>query len=162
MIANNIRLKNIGLEKTAKTTAYNAFYASKLQDYVEEGFLFQNIPKPKNHTCWPRSPIFSHSIKTVLCDFLLVLWCRVTYIILSKWNFYVSKSRKLTLNWDRSSSPAPPASSCSLVSALSRIASISISWGRTFRCWKFLVEAQRLTYFDNLQYENCCPIHPVS
>ena len=62
----------------SKITAYIAFYASKLQDYVG-GLLFQNIPKPKNHTCWFRSPIFSHSIK-LLCDFLLVLWCRVTYL----------------------------------------------------------------------------------
>ena len=30
----------------ATTTAYNAFYASKLQDYVEEGLFIQNIPKP--------------------------------------------------------------------------------------------------------------------
>ena len=37
--------KNIGLEKTAKTPTYNAFYASKLQDYVEKGLLFQNISK---------------------------------------------------------------------------------------------------------------------
>ena len=35
--------KNIGLEKRQKplhTCTYNAFYASKLQDYVEEGLLF--------------------------------------------------------------------------------------------------------------------------
>ena len=30
--------------------------------YVE-GLLFQNLPKPKNHPCQPRSPIFSHSTK---------------------------------------------------------------------------------------------------
>ena len=39
--------KNIGLEKTTKNPIYNAFYASKLQDYVEEGLLFQNISKSK-------------------------------------------------------------------------------------------------------------------
>ena len=60
MIATNIRLEKIGLEKQQKTTAYNAFYASKLRDNVEEGLFFQNIPKPKNHTCWTESPIFSH------------------------------------------------------------------------------------------------------
>ena len=39
--------KNIDLEKQKHPT-YNAFYASKLQDYVEEGLLFQNISKSKN------------------------------------------------------------------------------------------------------------------
>ena len=33
--------------KTAKNNTYNAFYASKLQDYIEELMLSQNIPKPK-------------------------------------------------------------------------------------------------------------------
>ena len=51
MIANNVRRKKHWCRKTAKTTAYNAFYASKLQEYVEEGLFFQNKPKPKNHTC---------------------------------------------------------------------------------------------------------------
>ena len=37
--------KNIGLEKQQKTPTYNAFYASKLQDYAEERLLFQNISK---------------------------------------------------------------------------------------------------------------------
>ena len=32
--------------KTAKTAANKAFYASKLQDYVEEGLLFLNILRP--------------------------------------------------------------------------------------------------------------------
>ena len=52
------------------------FHASKLQDYVEEELLFQNITQSKNHTCWPRSPICSHSIKLWCLTFLLVLWCR--------------------------------------------------------------------------------------
>ena len=34
--------------KTAKTTPFNVFYASKLQDHIEEGLLFQNILKPAN------------------------------------------------------------------------------------------------------------------
>ena len=73
MIATNIRLKKCCSRKTAKITTYNAFYASKCQDYVEEELLFQNIPKPKNHTCSPRSHIFSHSIELgCTCDFLLV------------------------------------------------------------------------------------------
>ena len=45
------------------------FYASKLWDYVEEGLLFQNITKSKKHTCWPRSPISSHSIKLCCATF---------------------------------------------------------------------------------------------
>ena len=49
--------------KTAKNPTYNAFYASKLQDYVEEVLLFQNISKSKNYPCWPRSPISSHNTK---------------------------------------------------------------------------------------------------
>ena len=55
--------KNIGLEKQQKNPTYNAFYASKLQDYVEEGLLFQNISKSKNYPCWPWSPISSHNTK---------------------------------------------------------------------------------------------------
>ena len=43
--------KNIGLEKQQKNPTYNAFYASKLQDYVEEELLFQNISKSKNYPC---------------------------------------------------------------------------------------------------------------
>ena len=39
------------------------FYASKLQDYVEEGLLFQNVSKSKNYPCWPWSPISSHNTK---------------------------------------------------------------------------------------------------
>ena len=35
--------------------------------------------KTKNQPCWPKSDIFSFSAKLGLCDFLLVLWCRVTY-----------------------------------------------------------------------------------
>ena len=27
------------------------FYASKLQEYVEEGLVFKNIPKYKNYPC---------------------------------------------------------------------------------------------------------------
>ena len=60
----------IGLETQQKILL--AFYASKLQDYREEGLLFQNIPKPKNHQCWPRSPIISHSTKlgyATFCSF---------------------------------------------------------------------------------------------
>ena len=65
MIATNIRLQDIDLEKEQKPllTLYNEFYASKLQDYVDEGLFFQNIPNPNNHPCQPRSPIFSHSTK---------------------------------------------------------------------------------------------------
>ena len=71
---------NYWSRKTAKNPTYNAFYASKLQDYVEEGLLFQNISKSKNYPCWPWSPISSHNTKLAgPCDFLLVLWCRVTY-----------------------------------------------------------------------------------
>ena len=56
--------------KTAtKNTTYNACYASKLQENVKEGLFFQNIPKPKNHPCWPRSPIFSHSSKLGYASF---------------------------------------------------------------------------------------------
>ena len=51
--------ENIGLEKRQKPLE---FYASKLRDYGE-GLLLQNITKPKNHPCWPRSPIFSHKTK---------------------------------------------------------------------------------------------------
>ena len=39
MISSNIRPKKYWSRKTTKTTTYNAFYASKLQDYVE-GLLF--------------------------------------------------------------------------------------------------------------------------
>ena len=49
--------------KTAKNPTYNAFYTSKLQHYVEEGLLFQNISKSKNYPCWPWSPISSHNTK---------------------------------------------------------------------------------------------------
>ena len=55
--------KNIGLEKQGKNPIYNAFHASKLQEYVEEGLLFQNIPKYKNYPCRPISPMFSHNTK---------------------------------------------------------------------------------------------------
>ena len=55
--------KTIGLEKQHKNPTYNAFYASKLQEYVEEGLLFQNISKSKNYPCWPWSPISSHNTK---------------------------------------------------------------------------------------------------
>ena len=41
-------MKNIGLEKQQNTPTYNSFYASKLQMYVEEGLLFQNISNSKN------------------------------------------------------------------------------------------------------------------
>ena len=47
MIATNIRPKMIDLEKQQRALLRNSFYASTLQDYVEEGLLFQNIPKPK-------------------------------------------------------------------------------------------------------------------
>ena len=47
MIATNIRPEKKRSRKTAKTTTYNLFHASKFQDYVEERFLFQNTPKPK-------------------------------------------------------------------------------------------------------------------
>ena len=47
MIATAIRPYKYWCRKTAKTPTYNAFYASKLQDYVEEGLLFQNISKSK-------------------------------------------------------------------------------------------------------------------
>ena len=63
--------KNIGVEKQPKTPTYNAFYASKLQEYVE-GLLFQNISKSKNYPYWLRSPIFSHNTKmgyATLCWF---------------------------------------------------------------------------------------------
>ena len=36
--------------------------------------------KIKHYPCRPRSPIFSQNTKLRLCDFLLVLWCRVTNI----------------------------------------------------------------------------------
>ena len=64
--------KNTGLEKTAKNPTYNLFYATKFQDYVEEGLLFQNISKSKNYPCWPWSPISSHNTKlghATLCWF---------------------------------------------------------------------------------------------
>ena len=48
MIATTIRPYKYWSRKTAKNATYNAFYASKLQDYVEEGLLFQNISKSKN------------------------------------------------------------------------------------------------------------------
>ena len=35
--------------KTAKTTTYNAFYASKLQDYVEKGLLFKITHTDPDH-----------------------------------------------------------------------------------------------------------------
>ena len=35
--------KNIGLGKQQKTLLIMRFYVSKLQDYIEEGLLFQNI-----------------------------------------------------------------------------------------------------------------------
>ena len=47
MIATTIRLYKYWCRKTAKKPAYNAFYASKLQDYVEEGLLFQNTVEPR-------------------------------------------------------------------------------------------------------------------
>ena len=48
MIATNTSdQKNIGLEKQQKNTTYNAFYASKLQDHVDRGLLFENIWKLK-------------------------------------------------------------------------------------------------------------------
>ena len=40
MIATTIRPQKYWSRKTAKTPNYNAFYASKLQDYVDEGLLF--------------------------------------------------------------------------------------------------------------------------
>ena len=52
--------KNIGLEKELKTRLIMRFM---LQEYVEEGLLFQNIPKYKHYPCWPRSSIFSHNTK---------------------------------------------------------------------------------------------------
>ena len=63
MIATTIRPLKYWSRKTAKNPTYNAFYASKLQDYVEEGLLFQNISKSKNYPCWPWSPISSHNTK---------------------------------------------------------------------------------------------------
>ena len=45
MIATYIRPKHFGLENQQKPLLINAFYASKLQDYSEEGLLFQNTPK---------------------------------------------------------------------------------------------------------------------
>ena len=43
MIATTILLWKYWSRKTAKNPTYNAFYASKLQEYVEQGLLFQNI-----------------------------------------------------------------------------------------------------------------------
>ena len=63
--------KNTGLEKQQKNPTYNVFYASKLQDYVEEGLLFQNVSKSKNYPCWPWSPIFSHNTKLGHATFVL-------------------------------------------------------------------------------------------
>ena len=63
MIATTIWPSKYWSRKTAKNPTYNAFYASKLQEYVEERLLFQNIPKYKNYPCWPSSPIFSHNTK---------------------------------------------------------------------------------------------------
>ena len=51
MMATTIRPYKYWSRKTAKKPTYNAFYASKLQDYVEEGLLFQNISKSKNYPC---------------------------------------------------------------------------------------------------------------
>ena len=53
--------KKIRLEKQQKTLLIIRLIPSKLQEYVEEGLLFQNIPKYKNYPRWPRSPIFSHN-----------------------------------------------------------------------------------------------------
>ena len=80
MIATNIRPDKGWLWKTAKTTTCNFFFASKLHDYVEEGLLFQNIPKPKNHPCRPRSPIFSRSIKLGYATFCWFCDYRVTFV----------------------------------------------------------------------------------
>ena len=43
MIAINIRPRN-GLG-TQQNTTYNACYTSKLQDYIGEGLIFQNLQK---------------------------------------------------------------------------------------------------------------------
>ena len=51
MIPTTIRPYKYWSRKTAKIATYNVFYASKLQDYVEEGLLFQNISKSKNYPC---------------------------------------------------------------------------------------------------------------
>ena len=50
MIATNIRPKNIVLEKQQKPLHIHVihFYASKLQDYVEAGLLFQKYTKTYN------------------------------------------------------------------------------------------------------------------
>ena len=52
VFATNIRpQKKYWSRKTTKTMTYDAFYASKLLDNVDEGLLFQNIPTPKYHPC---------------------------------------------------------------------------------------------------------------
>ena len=44
MIATGIRPQKCWSTKTVKTPNYNAFDASNLRDYVQEGMLYQNIP----------------------------------------------------------------------------------------------------------------------
>ena len=61
MIVTNIRPTNIDLHvgKTAKNATYNSFYASKFQDYVEEGHgSFRIYKKPKNHPYRPQCHLF--------------------------------------------------------------------------------------------------------
>ena len=56
--------KNIGLEKQQETPTYNAFYASKLQDYVDRRIaLSEYIKNLKITHADPWSPISSHNTK---------------------------------------------------------------------------------------------------
>ena len=63
MTATYIRPKIVGLEKQQKTTTDIAFYASKLQVYVE-GLFFQNKPKPENNPCSPIFLSITHVIRS--------------------------------------------------------------------------------------------------
>ena len=109
MIATTIWPWKYWSRKTAKNPTCNAFYASKLQEYVEEGLLFQNIPKYKNYPCRPRSPIFSHNTKLSFATFCWFCdagshmelknnsWCRNKRIILQLWKIH-RKWQFITIN----------------------------------------------------------------